>query len=182
MGLPPDCDQLRPEVFRLLGKMIVNLQNYERMLKTLVSSSNVHFLPDHPGDSFESSRNRVSKMTLGMLAREFATGTMASNDVLDEEAPDGHFGFRFRIQSEGPILEMLDQDIRKLVQIRNDLAHHFTAMFDLSTTAGCESAIAHFEEITPFAHEQYQRMRSWVSVLQDAIAELYGWLDEQEDQ
>jgi len=179
MGLPPDCDQLRPEVFRLLGKMIVNLQNYERMLKTLVSSSNVHFLPlpDHAGDPFEPSRSRVSRMTLGMLAREFATGTMA----LDEEAPDGHFGFRFRIQSEGPILEMLDQDIRKLVQIRNDLAHHFTAMFDLSTTAGCESAIAHFEEITPFVHEQYQRMRGWVSVLLGAMTELYGWPDGQEE-
>ncbi|WP_315808057.1 hypothetical protein [Pseudomonas sp. C9-3] len=176
MGLPPDCDQLRTEVFRLLGKMIVNLQNYERMLKTLVSSSNVHFLPDHPGDPFEPSRSRVSKMTLGMLAREFTTGTMATNDALDEEPPEVHFGFRFRIQSEGPILEMLDQDIRQLVQIRNDLAHHFTAMFDLSTTAGCELAIAHFEENTPFVHEQYQSMHSWLSVLQVATAELYGWL------
>ena len=76
---------------------------------------------------------------------------------------------------------MLDQDIRQLVQIRNDLAHHFTAMFDLSTTAGCKSAIAHFEEITPFVHEQYQSMHSWLSVVQAALAELYDWPNGQEE-
>jgi hypothetical protein len=145
---------LQREVQRKLGRCMLRLQQYERMMKTLVAGMGIQ----GPPEQLELIRDKqvlcASKLTLGNLIGMFtssclspaaAIGTAGAVRPIDE-GRDGVLPIQtwFRIRNQVVMSpERYDQSkaaLAELVALRNELVHHFLDRYDLWQEQGCIEA------------------------------------------
>lgn len=149
-------DQPRPQgrldVLCWLGRCMLRLQQYERLMKTL--------LPHHelvgPADTLEAQRaanlEKVSGKTLGTLVKSlfesYAVPDGFERELLPEDkVPTDRISMAtsYRMTMAPERLAEVKAQIEELLVMRNDLVHHFIERFDLWSDLGCESASRHLE-------------------------------------
>lgn len=140
----------------MLGRCLLRLQQYERLLKALLVDSEI-ILGD-PG-SFESERAtrgaKYANMTLGTLVKSL----MAEVVVPDADGPElltnedanapcqgPSFVSRSRFSPIEPGWDTMRSGLKELVELRNDLVHHLIERFDIGKDAGCVAALVHLQD------------------------------------
>ncbi len=169
--LPEDeLKALQRDVERSLGRCMLQLQRYERLLKALVA----HLEIAGPPQDLEAVRaarvEDVARKTLGTLVKEFlGSGLVNGLDGPAPEAQDdrreGAAFFRFQMQ-----IGMREEDfaqtateLKDLVQLRNTLVHHFIDLHDLWSVAGCRDAQATLDEASDRISQCYGHLRDWAA-------------------
>jgi hypothetical protein len=174
---------LQREVQRKLGRCMLRLQQYERLIKALA----VDFEIAGPSDELEDIRRKrgeaVSKLTLGQLVNEL-TGTYLQPQqpgaVQSEWDPGDSSRIWFRMQTRMP-LDQADYDqvvsgLKVLVALRNDLVHHFLEGFDVWSVAGCQDADAYLEASMVKVNAHYAELRHWALSMDEARRRLGAFL------
>jgi hypothetical protein len=147
-------ESLHREVQRKLGRCLIRLQQYERLLKKLLPMMNIEttLTPGlAPHTNLQASAERLQRQTLGGLVSEFlGIHTEPGREVEQTEAavPEGGAVFRSRVGIEvlSGGLTAVEADLRSMVVMRNDLVHHFLERFDLWTVSGCQEGSLHLDE------------------------------------
>ena len=152
-----DAKALQRDVQRLLGRCLLRLQQYERLLKAIVS--------DGEGSGsisdIEALRDRrvvvTGRKTLGLLIGDLLGAQVVSLDSHPPlEAPDmpdkaASFAFRLQLGLAPDDFRQTETDLQELVHLRNGLVHHFIDQHDLWTVEGCRHAqdalVAAFDRI-----------------------------------
>lgn len=125
------------EVQRLLGRCMLRLQQYERLIKAIVAHHDLRG-PAHAPESIRATRIAdAAGKTLGSLVGQFlgsyvlVDGTDTSVDALDE-APEDVISISMRV-----CLSLSAEDhaqtqdgLNELVSLRNNLVHHFMDQYD----------------------------------------------------
>jgi hypothetical protein len=115
------------EVLRRIGRNVVIFQQVEHLLKFL----NAHSAVIGPASQFSARVEKqvaaVHKNTLGELAGKLVNNLL--QPPAEHESPDEidevSFGFRFSVGADAEFVDRHDQEMRALVDARNDLIHHF---------------------------------------------------------
>lgn len=156
------------EVQRLLGRCLLRLQQYERLLKAMVATQEFSGTPQTLEGSLAARKAEASDKTMGTLIGRLMGNYIVPMDGEDQDyAPDGpdepfHFSFRMRLSLRRDDYETLKSDLRELVTLRNTLVHHLIDQHDLWTVDGCiraQDALLqayteidrHFEQLRTFA-------------------------------
>lgn len=142
---------LQREVQWKLGRCMIRLQQYERLMKSIVANMAV----EGPPEQLQAIRDHqvacASTMTLGTLMGMF-TGNYLSpaapegvtepfDDSTDQElTPQGWFRTRHLLTMSPERYEQTKQTLAKLVALRNELVHCFLERFDLWQETGCRAA------------------------------------------
>lgn len=149
-------DQPRPQgqldVQRWLGRCMLRLQQYERLMKTLLA----HHELAGPADTLEAQRaanlEKVSDKTLGTLVKSlfesYAVPDGFERELLPEDkVPTDRISMAisYRMTMAPERLAEVRAQIEELVVMRNELVHHFIERFDLWSDPGCEAAWRHLE-------------------------------------
>lgn len=156
------------EVQRLLGRCVLRVQQYERLLKAMIAAQKLSGTPETLPYALDARRAEASDKTLGTLV-----GRLMGDYIMKEgdERPDNtqnhpgnssHFIFRMQLTIPPESYETLKTDLRELVTLRNTLVHHFIELHDLWTVDGClraQDALTrsyaeidrHFEQLSTFA-------------------------------
>lgn len=156
------------QVQRWLGRCMIRLQQYGRLLKAIVADNNISG-PSRDLEAIRDARIRETNgMTLGTLVGQFigtqliTDGADASPDML-KNIPDDvlAFGFHMHVMLSTDDYARAQDDLRELVTLRNNLVHHFIEQHDLRSMEGCNSA--HAALVTAYARidQCYQQLQTW---------------------
>lgn len=158
------------EVQRLLGRCLLRLQQYERLLKSMLAVQHFSGTPETIQHVLEARRAEFSGKTLGALVGHLMgdyimrEGSDPPDFVTDDHSDAFHASFRSRMNLPDESYEWLRADLRELVALRNMLVHNFIDFHDLWTIDGCvlaQDALVrayaavdrHVEQLRTFAEE-----------------------------
>lgn len=162
-----DLEEIRSEVFILLGKTIVNLQSVERMLKTIVGRTEIRGDIETAAKVFQSNFTRVESLTMGKLINELITFSLTTEEDGGSEIQTSNpreFAFRSRIIMDEATFKDIKRGFSQLVRKRNALSHKFTTLFDLQTKQGCLSAINYLNNFIPLIRDHHTFLGELVKV------------------
>lgn len=168
---------LQRDVQRLLGRCMVRLQQYERLLKAMLA----HHEIGGPADELEALREarvqQFSGKSLGQLAQtlfeSYVVVTGVEKPVLDErKVPVDRvsMSFQMRMEMSAEQWAMTKVAISELVALRNDLVHHLIERFDIWTESGCIAASAHLTQSYERIDLHFGELRQWAEHMEEARA------------
>jgi len=175
MTMPPEDPLELPqrEVQRLLGRCVLQLQQYERLIKALVADHEI----SGTAQTLETARAKrianTSGDTLGTLVRKLF-GSYITSDQLgapDEEmtnSTEKEDSVSMRVHLELPDADFArtENELRELVDLRNNLVHHFTEQYDLFSLEGCAAAQDALIAAGNLIDQYYEQLRAWAERLQ----------------
>lgn len=149
-----------------LGRCTIRLQQYEGLLKALVATSPGEGGGAQPGAIGEDQLAGTRRKTLGILLRRF-TGDLQAVDYCAQ--------FQFDMPADA--FEATMHELGELVDLRNELTHHFLERCDLSTVAGCAAAEAWLDACGAKIAAHLCKLRLWAAVIDEARASLPLFLE-----
>lgn len=171
------------EVQRLLGRCLLRLQQYERLLKAMIAMQKLSGTAETLPRALDARKAEVGDKTLGTLVGRLMGDyiTKEGGELLDDTpnhpGDSIHVCFRMQLDLPAESHEALKADLRELVTLRNTLVHHFIELHDLWTVKGCQRAQdaltgsyaeidRHFEQLATFARHMEETRKAHVEVLQ----------------
>lgn len=131
------------EVQRKLGRNLLRIQQLEVMVKAMVAHSVVESQSGNMHSFLDKRKNEVAKKTLGQVVGDLTTDLLSLR-VSEEDQQQDHPGdptkiwFRtsFRIEMSPEDHQRTQQRLAELVDLRNDMVHHFIEIHDIWTEEG----------------------------------------------
>lgn len=173
---------LQHEVQCKLGRCLLRLQQYERLLKAMVANMAVA----GPLDQLEalrdrqtvSMRNKTLGTLVGMFTEQHLTAASASDQVAPDEGTDAKgqsfdtpwASILFTISMSPERHAQVKAGLVELVNLRNDLVHHLIERFDISDADGCRAASGHLDSCYQRIDGHCQVLKTWASGLGEARA------------
>lgn len=172
-------DQFNPtsqhEVQRQLGRCLIRLQQYERLLKALLS----HHRLGGPMEELQALKaenvRRYANKTLGQLVdtlfETFVVAEGTQNPVMDDsKVPHDRvsMSFQFQLQMDDARLAGVRAAIEELVRMRNELVHHFIERFAIWTNEGCVAALEHLLACYARIDRHYLELFDWAKNMDEA--------------
>ena len=172
--LPSDAvPDLQRSVQRKLGRCMLQLQQYERLLKAMVAHSELSGPPKRLREIRDEKVACAHKKTLGTLVGMLTESYLKLPDLSDdpEQAePIDPVWVSFRCQMELSEERYAETKaaLRELVDLRNELVHHFLQRFDLWSVDGCIAAEAYLDECYETIDGHYLTLRDWAKSMDEA--------------
>ena len=172
--LPPSPPlELQRDVQRKLGRCLLRLQQYEILLKALVAHGDVAGPPAELVAVRDAQVASAQKKTLGTLVGMLTERHLTSaedDDGTDEPQGDGGLWFRFRFQVglDASQHQATTAALKELVDLRNELVHHFLQRFNIFESQGCMAADAYLDASYETIDGHYLTLRGWAQVMREA--------------
>lgn len=170
--------ELQRAVQHKLGGCIWRLQQYERLLKAMVTNTDLAGELAQLQAVRDARAASVHKTTLGGLVSLFTGGYLLAEDgsapaeETDDKAPGDKlwFSFQQRMAMSAERHEAIAAELKELVELRNELVHHLLERFDLGQLDRCEAAVAYLDDSRATIDRHYQTLRSWAEHMDKARA------------
>ena len=177
-GTPSNEDprpELQRDVQRLLGRCLLRVQQYERLLKAMLA----HHELAGPMDTLEDQRveraEKLSDKSLGLLVKALFESYVVPEGFERELLPDDKaptdriaMAFSFRLSMAPEDWSRTKAAIEELVDLRNGLMHHLIEQFNVWTEDGCVEAIRHLEESYDRIDRHFLELVSWAKSMDEA--------------
>jgi hypothetical protein len=177
MTTPSTDDTLQPlqrEVQRLLGRCLLRLQQYERLMKAIVAHHDISG-PAHSLEAIRVARiEDAATKTLGTLVGQLFGSYVVTDgeEAVEQDAdlPTDVISFRTRMQLclSAEDYATTQADLRELVSMRNSLVHHFIDRHDLWTVAGCLAAQDALTSAYARIDQHFEQLRGWAEHMDQA--------------
>lgn len=172
--------ELQREVQRKLGKCLIHIQQYERLLKEIVGKREISGMVGDPGQLLDHA-SEVATNTMGQLVEELTEKVLqptlqesgqsppAEADQVDEdEYPVGWARFQMRVSMPPDAHAQLKAELQELVDLRNDLVHHFVEVQDLMSEEGCITAELYLDHCYAEIERHYVVLQGRAASMDDA--------------
>ena len=162
------------EVLRRIGRNVVIFQQVEHLLKFLNAHSEVIGPASQLSARVEKQVAAVHKNTMGELAGKLVSSVLQSQPEHESpyEIDEVWFGFRFSVGADAEFVDRHDQEIRALVDARNDLVHHFLPRWQTAVDGDTDSAITYLDAQRADAVRMLERLQSWAHSLESGRKQL----------
>lgn len=170
-----DLSQLQQEVQRLLGRCMLQLQQYERLIKVLVAhhslSGTIHDL-----EQIRTARiDGTARKTLGSLVGELIGSYVVADEIRPPEdamteSPEAPGGFAMHMAVRLPVTDFarVECELRELVDLRNNLVHHFIDQHNIESADGCRGAQDALVTACRRIDQHLAQLRDWAEDMQNA--------------
>jgi OST-HTH/LOTUS domain len=175
-----DLKAHQDEVSRLIGRCILRLQQYENQLKAILAHYEIAGRPEDLEAAISTRNAERSHQTLGTLVRELVGSVLDSGEpgeVPDKDgtqavdgAPTVRITLRLGLSEEEHA--RTEAELRDLVELRNDLVHHFMERHDLFSPDGCRIAQAELVASCDRIGRHLERLRDWAGDMERARQEV----------
>ena len=142
-------NELREIAFRKIGRNVVNLQRFERMLKLIIVGSNISGYASELAKIYQNKTEGTIYKTLGSLVKEFLNSIYSKDDPFSDAPADARneiwMSHTFRIQSNADSISEKEGELREVVEERNLLIHHWLAEVDFASDHECQQLISRLD-------------------------------------
>lgn len=179
-----------------LGACLIQIQQYERLLKSMLAISKVQGNPETVETNQVKLASDLHCKSLGQLINEHllkdvvvnashdsdnhGEDAVAERHVLATGLP--HFKVRHQIVMTREKLESTSQALEEMRSTRNDMVHHFLDRFSLKTEEGCALALtylgtcqvtfeANFAQLSEWAANMVNTRALTASIMQSQVVE-----------
>jgi hypothetical protein len=168
---------MQREVQRKFGRVVLILQQYERLVKGLVADKDLAGPISELQQIKEKQLKAVAKKTLGQVVGDLTGSIMASSAAEDEsseaEPPRVEPGLpwikvSFRMEMREADFKYSHRKLSDLVDLRNELVHHFLERHDIWSGPGCQIALDYLEECNKQVETHYEELRNWAKHVVEA--------------
>lgn len=173
--------ELQRDVQRKLGRCLLRLQQYGNLLKALVAHGDISGPPAELQSVRDAQVACAQKKTLGTLVGMLTERhlTSANEDgSTDEPQGDGGMWFRFRFQVglDARQHQATTAALKELVDLRNELVHHFLQRFNIWESDGCIAADAYLDASFETIDGHYLDLQQWVKSLDEVRVEIASFM------
>ena len=171
---PDEMPDLQRDVQRLLGRCLLRLQQYERLLKALVAhhelAGPLHSLEGIRDARIQDAATKTLGILIGRFLDDYVVTDGSQSEVLGADTPTDvvSFGFRMNIQMAADDHARTRDSLKELVDLRNGLVHHFIEQYDLWQADGCVAAREHLLTCYAQIDGHYEQLRSWAEHMEQA--------------
>jgi hypothetical protein len=183
----PPYAAVQREVQRKLGRCLIRIQQYELLLKEVVAKREVAGMLGVAPIRFVDSASAASNMTMGKLVGELTdkffqptlleSGQSQSDEAVDtEEHPAGWASIRSSVSMPPDAHAQLKAELQELVDLRNDLVHHFVEGQDLMSEEGCIAADMYLQDCYAEIDRHLVSLDGWATSMNDAKRSLAAFI------
>lgn len=137
------------EVLQKIGRNLVLFQQVEALLKYLLVYGYFRGPTSDLAGAYRRKQASLHRQTMGQLVGQM-TDEFLSDAGDERDLPaDGHAGwmsFSFKMQGDPAVYERVRADMELMVSERNNLVHHFSQRWDLSSTSSMLAAATALDE------------------------------------
>jgi hypothetical protein len=159
----------RDEVFRKIGRNLLNFQKIEQMLKYLIANGRMSGNMSEIIENQEQRSASINKHTMGQLVGQFMDNTYQgleeSNHTLVENEP--HISFSFMIRTSSDFYESKSQALKTLVDGRNELIHHLLSHYTLNSIESYLELEQHLDEQRERIVSEYEYLKSVIEKFEE---------------
>lgn len=148
-----DADQelaaLSEELQQKIGRNLLNYQVIEQLLKFLISRGHASAALHELDDAFAQNAEAVQHKTMGQLAGQFCDDFLSdAGNTRAAKGDEAKISITFSVRFERSADEnaALRQVIERLVDNRNDLAHHFGTRWDRASKISARKLIGELDK------------------------------------
>lgn len=179
--MEPETKKLRNEVFRKIGRNVFIYQQFEIMLKSLVTYGNFSGYVCDLQDNLEKQKERVMRKTLGQLTGQFLENTHGEYQEIGEERTElkekkMHMSFSFQVQADEEYYQKTKENLERIVKERNDLIHHLPLNFNLNTLEGLREAEIYLDAQRENILPEYENVRRHLKSLKEMRKEASDYI------
>ncbi len=161
----------KEQVILLYGRCLLNLQQFELLLKRVLPSLKMEGNIDTLEDNRKVDAQALSRKMLGQLIGEFVNrmGESKNEPELDAKIDKPYIHFKFELGN----IEEHCLRLQNLLEMRNELVHHFLETFPLNSDENCESALIHLAHISMKIEENRLAFRAMLKAFEEWRNYLY---------
>lgn len=169
---------LQREVQRKFGRAVLVLQQYEGLVKGLVAEKDLAGPIAELQQIKDNQLKAVAKKTLGQVVGDLTGGVMALPSPTNEESNGSEYSegdlslpwirFSFRMEMQEEDFKETERKMADLVDLRNELVHHFLEGHDMWSISGCQEALGYLEECNKQVDAHYEELRNWAKHIIEA--------------
>lgn len=180
----PSYAALQREVQRKLGRCLIRIQQYELLLKEIVTKREITAVlgskPAQRASSEPTTATATATKTMGQLVGEL-TGKYFQPTLLeagqaqpeadtdtDDEHPAGWMRVSMRVSMPPDAHAQLTRELQELVDLRNDLVHHFVEGQDLMSEEGCIAADMYLIDCYAEIDRHLVSLQGWAASMDEA--------------
>lgn len=174
---------LQHDVQRKLGRCMLRVQQYERLMKAILAGMTREGAPATSESTLTGRAAETGGKSLGILLENYflkefvvdsstnsiqleSTGTSAEAQAIAAGLP--YFKFRFKMQVAPEDFEQTKQALFKFRDLRNSVVHHLLDRFDLHNESGCLGAIAYLDESYVTFDAHCLQLKEWAEIMEHA--------------
>lgn len=169
--------ELQSEVQRLLGRCLLRLQQYERLIKAIITQHEISG-PVQDLERMQAARIAESaRKTLGTLVGDLLGSYIIANQIdfplnaaADSLEDADSVSMRTQIALSDADFVRTENGLRELVLLRNDLVHHFIDRYDLGSLDGCRRARESLIDASSKIDHRFDELRTWA----DDMRKIHG--------
>ena len=177
-GLPiqpidEELQTLQREVQRMLGRCLLRLRQYEKLMKAIVAHHEISVsgspLESNQAERIADAANKTLGTLVGTLLGTYVTSG-DQDEVAEPDAPDNIISFKMKmsLRMSAEDFDTTQNDLKELVLLRNNLVHHFIDQHDLWSLDGCrgaqESLVAAYSRVD----QHFEQLRGWAEHMDQA--------------
>lgn len=136
-----DLNDLKEQIALEYGRCLLQLQQFELMLKAALPTMKVSGFSDELVGNIERYRQFLVGKTLGHLVGQWSQRIMLGDEQEIDDALHNRAYISISVGLEDG--EWMREKLKQLVELRNELVHHFLSRFTLNSEASCQEAISY---------------------------------------
>lgn len=175
----PDLNELKEQIALEYGRSLLQLQQFELTLKATLPTLKVSGFSDELAGNIERDRQLLGGKTLGHLVSQWSQRTTFEDEQeIDDDTLNGRAYFRFSFGLENG--EWMNEKLKQLVELRNELVHHFLSRFALNSEASCQEAICYLASAADIIKDNRDALHSLLINAEKAKSELFEFMNSPE--
>ncbi|MBS4689211.1 OST-HTH/LOTUS domain-containing protein [Aeromonas sobria] len=136
-----DLNDLKEQIALEYGRCLLQLQQFELMLKAALPTMKVSGFSDELVGNIERYRQFLVGKTLGHLVGQWSQRITLGDEQEIDDALHNRAYISISVGLEDG--EWMSEKLKQLVELRNELVHHFLSRFTLNSEASCQEAISY---------------------------------------
>ncbi|MCD6617537.1 OST-HTH/LOTUS domain-containing protein [Aeromonas veronii] len=136
-----DLNDLKEQIALEYGRCLLQLQQFELMLKAALPTMKVSGFSDELVGNIERYSQFLVGKTLGHLVGQWSQRITLGDEQEIDDALHNRAYISISVGLEDG--EWMREKLKQLVELRNELVHHFLSRFPLNSEASCQEAISY---------------------------------------
>lgn len=165
----------RDEVFRKIGRNLVNFQKIEQLLKAVILSSRMSGYVSEFQKNYQQKSNEIHSQSMGILVKKFIEHVYPDDSesaTSDKEITEPYLSFTLSFSTDAAYIESKKDTLKSLVDERNQLVHHLLLKLDLLSIESCLEIGGLLDEQRERQKVEHEHLQALLRNISETWAEL----------